>query len=46
VQFSLLKAVAGSGFVKHYDPVLLAEAKAKNVTSNLPLLSVLGAGIF
>jgi hypothetical protein len=37
----LLTAVERSGFVKHYDPVLMAEAKAKTMTSNLPLLSVL-----
>jgi hypothetical protein len=38
VQLSLLGAVVRSGFV---NPVLVAGAKAKNVTSNLPLLSVL-----
>jgi len=41
MQFSLLRAVARSGFVKHYDPVLLAGAKAKTVTSLFTLLSIL-----
>jgi hypothetical protein len=31
-----------SGFNSHYEFVLGAGAKAKTVTSNLPLLSVLG----
>ena len=30
-----------SGYRKHYKSVLVAEAKAKTVTNNLPLLSVL-----
>ena len=34
-------AVARSGFVKWYYPILVAAVKAKNVTNNLPLLSVL-----
>jgi hypothetical protein len=33
-----------SGFSSHYEFVLVAGAKAKTVTSNLPLLSVLVAG--
>ena len=35
-----------SGYNNHYEFVLGAGAKAKTVTSNLPLLSVLGLGIF
>ena len=38
----MLTVVARSGFVKHYDSVLVAGAKAKTVTNNLPILSVLG----
>ena len=38
--------VRGSGFNSHNEFVLHAGAKAKTVTSNLPLLSVLGAGKF
>ncbi len=34
-------AVARSAFVKWYYPILVAALKAKNVTNNLPLLSVL-----
>ena len=37
----LLIVVARSGFVKHYCSVWSAEVKAKTMTSNLPLLSVL-----
>ena len=33
-----------SGFSSHYEFVLGVEAKAKSVTNNLPLLSVLVAG--
>jgi hypothetical protein len=39
----LLTAVERSGFVKHYDPVLVAEAKAKTMTSNLPLAPMIKA---
>ena len=35
-----------SGFSSHNEFVLLAGAKAKTVTSNLPLLSVLGEAVF
>jgi recombinational DNA repair protein RecT len=42
----LLTVVARSGFVKHYDSVLVAGAKAKTVTNNLPILSVLGFRAF
>jgi hypothetical protein len=35
-----------SGFNSHYKFVLGAGAKAKTVTNNLPLLSVLVAGLF
>jgi hypothetical protein len=31
---------------RHYKPVLVAEAKAKTVTNNLPLLSVLAAAFY
>jgi hypothetical protein len=31
-----------SGYNNHYKFVLSAEAKAKSVTNNLPILSVLG----
>jgi len=33
-----------SGYKNHYEFVLSAGAKAKTVTNNLPILSVLGAG--
>ena len=35
-----------SGCNGHYKFVLSAGAKAKSVTNNLPILSVLGAGVF
>jgi hypothetical protein len=35
-----------SGFYSYYQFVLGGEAKAKTVTNNLPLLSVLGAEIY
>jgi hypothetical protein len=35
-----------SGCIYHYKTVLGAGAKAKTVTNNLPILSVLGAGVF
>lgn len=34
-----------SGYNNHYEFVLGAEAKAKTVTNNLPILSVLALGI-
>jgi len=34
-----------SGYSDHYEFVLGAGAKAKSVTNNLPILSVLGAGV-
>jgi hypothetical protein len=37
----LLRAVRESGFSSYYEFVLGADANAKTVTSNLPLLSVL-----
>ena len=37
----LLTVVTRFGFVKHYGPVMVAGAKAKTVTNNLPILSVL-----
>jgi len=40
-----LRAVARSGFIPSYIAVLSAEAKAKTVTNNLPILSVLALGI-
>jgi hypothetical protein len=41
-----LTAVARSGFIPKHYPVLITGAKAKTVTNNLPLLSVLPVGIF
>jgi len=35
-----------SGCRYHYKAILCAGAKAKSVTNNLPILSVLGAGVF
>jgi len=35
-----------SGYKNHYKSVLGAGAKAKSVTNNLPILSVLGVGLF
>jgi hypothetical protein len=35
-----------SGCIYHYKAVLGAGAKAKTVTNNLPILSVLGLGLF
>jgi hypothetical protein len=46
VQLSLLRAVARSGFFRLYYPVLVAGTKAKSVTNNLPILSVLAEGLF
>jgi hypothetical protein len=46
VQLSLLRGVERSGFVNRYFPVLVAGVKAKTVTSNLHLLSVLATVLF